>query len=116
MKKLIALALVASSASAESMNGIDKQLHFAGSAGMSAVASVIFQAPKDNLTPFLLALSIGLAKEISDSLRKGGSGFSRNDLLADSLGAYAGSVAGNGTMFFVSGNRRSISIKIFKLF
>jgi hypothetical protein len=46
------------------------------------------------LYPLLIGAGIGLAKEVYDS-RSGGSGFSKQDLLADSIGITIGLTAGS---------------------
>lgn len=81
---LTLLLLIAPTAHAESwdMTAPDKKLHIAGSGLISAV---VYAATKDADKAILIPLGIGVAKELYDS-RKGGTGFSVQDLAADILG------------------------------
>lgn len=73
-------------AHADSFGTPDKVKHFAVSAALGAAATV---ATKSDSKAIALALAPGLAKELYDA-RKGGSGFSWRDLVADAAGAYLG--------------------------
>lgn len=72
--------------------GPDKAKHVAGSAALGAVAGV---AVTDKQTAFALAMVPGVAKEVHDATRPGGSGWSWKDLAADALGAAVGVYVGN---------------------
>jgi putative lipoprotein len=88
---LLALTLMATSATAVDLRERDKLLHFAGSAALSTLTYIITDDAK---TAIAVGLGVGLAKELYDS-RKGGTGFSKDDLVADTLGV----AAGMGLMF-----------------
>ena len=73
----------------------DKQKHILVESvitGASAVALKDSEHPI--LYPLLMGAGVGLAKEVYDS-RSGGSGFSKQDLLADSIGITIGLTAGS---------------------
>ena len=119
MKKLILttmLALATMSASAEDFTGKDKQKHFAGSMLISATAATLFQEPNNNIKPFAACMTVGVLKEVNDSYRKNGSGFSRNDLLADAAGCYAGTVIANRTILFLSKQGNTTSVNVVRQF
>ena len=119
MKKFVLttiLALATMNASAEDFTGKDKQKHFVGSMLMSAGAAALFNNPQDNIKPFSACMTVGLLKEVNDSYRRDGSGFSRNDLLADAVGCYTGTVIGNKTILFLSKQGNTTSINIAKQF
>ena len=87
--KLIAacalLSLTGAASAQDRWNGPDKPKHIAVSAFSAVVVESVFA---DSLTPLQrvgLAMVPGVAKELFD-MRKGGSGFSGKDLVADALG------------------------------
>ena len=90
MKLLFASVLLVASISTAHAQLIEKDQvqHFMVSA---AAGAIVVNARPDwpSGQQFLVAMVPGLAKELVDS-RKGGSGFSTRDLLADAAGAYAG--------------------------
>lgn len=90
MKKLlIATAiLIANTAHADEWLGQDKAKHAAVSFALGAGAQMILPEDKP-VAAFALAMMPGIAKELSDS-RKGGSGWSNKDLVADAVGAAMG--------------------------
>lgn len=69
----------------------DKWNHFAFSASVSSVATVMTSEPVESMA---FTVGLGLTKEIIDSLL--GSGFQITDLVADVVGAMTGSVAAAG--------------------
>lgn len=107
MKKLLLVVLayfVVSSfftlAYADEWRGDDKNKHFAGSAVMGLVATAAFKDSEHPvLYPFAAALAVGIAKEVYDEVKSGGSGFSYKDLAADALGAALGVSVGNGVLY-----------------
>lgn len=90
MKKiLIAAALMFSTAAhADEWLGRDKAKHAAVSFALGAGAQMILPEDKP-VAAFALAMMPGIAKELSDS-RKGGSGWSNKDIVADAVGAAMG--------------------------
>lgn len=85
---LLILALASASAFADSWGTPDKREHFVASVGWGAGARIICQGCTD-LQATALGSMPGLIKEIQDT-RRGGSGFSVKDLVADIAGAYVG--------------------------
>lgn len=84
----VALMLTCSAAHADEWLGRDKAKHAAVSFALGAGAQMILPEDKP-VAAFALALMPGIAKELSDS-RKGGSGWSNKDLVADAVGAAMG--------------------------
>lgn len=73
--------------------GTDKLLHF-GATGIISVLATCFSEPDNSLVVgAATGVGAGFAKEIYDA-RPGGSGFDGADLLADGLGAGAGTALG----------------------
>jgi len=93
LASLLALSLNAQAGpwndtSSQGWTGVDKAAHASVEFVLGTTASVML--PEDNKTKaFALAFSVGLAKEAYDT-RKGGSGWSNKDLVADAVGAYLG--------------------------
>lgn len=75
----------------ESWNGQDKQKHFVGSVVMAGTISAYTDSPTKG---FAASMAVGIAKELYDSKRAGGSGFSYKDLTADVLGSAVGAYIG----------------------
>lgn len=92
-KTLVALLLSAAAASPalaqDRWNGADKPKHIAASAISAVVVEGMFSNTLPPATRFGLAMLPGVAKELAD-MRKGGSGFSGKDLVADALGVGLG--------------------------
>lgn len=102
MKSLIAILLITFCATsyADDWTGDDKNKHFAGSAAMGVAATVVFKDSEHPvLYPFAATIAVGLAKEVYDEVKSGGSGFSYKDLAADALGAALGVSVGNGVLY-----------------
>jgi len=91
MKRIIAsiLALSATLAHADSWSTPDKPKHFAASVLWGAGARIVCPSCSD-LEATALGTIPGLVKEIQDSTKRGGSGWSNRDLIADIAGAYVG--------------------------
>ena len=91
--KLIAtcalLALTGAASAQDSWNGADKPKHLAASAFSAVVVEGLFVQTLHPVERFGLAMLPGIVKEISD-MRRGGSGFSGKDLVADALGVGLG--------------------------
>lgn len=88
-KTLAALALCAA-ASAPTLaqdrwDGPDKPKHVAASAISAVVVESLFAQTLHPLTRFGLAMAPGILKELADT-RKGGSGISGKDIVADAIG------------------------------
>lgn len=105
-KTIIAATMAAISISAHAdgigdLAGADKAKHLAVSAAISSAARVSGMSEWGAVGA---AMVPGLAKELYDS-RRGGSGWSNADLLADLVGAYLGSkiaglIIGPGTVSY----------------
>lgn len=108
MKKILfAVAILAvTNAHADDWTGRDKAKHAAVSFALGAGAGAIM--PDNKTEAFALAMLPGIAKELSDS-RKGGSGWSNKDLIADALGAYVGVQLGSNVALHFG--RRSVTVK-----
>lgn len=91
----ICLALWSGSAWSESWTGEDKALHFAGSATLATVVTVVSASPQ---VGFWSAVAVGVTKELIDRRRPGGDA-SLRDLAADVAGAYLGSQAGRWMLY-----------------
>ena len=92
LKTLAACALFTCAAAASAQdrwNGADKPKHFAVSAVSAATVEGLFANSLSPLQRFGLAMAPGVAKELAD-MRRGGSGFSGKDLVADAIGAASG--------------------------
>lgn len=92
-KTLVAL-LLSAAASAPTLaqdrwNGPDKPKHVAASVVSAVVVESLFAQTLHPAQRFGLAMLPGIAKELYD-MRKGGSGFSGKDLVADALGVGLG--------------------------
>ena len=89
----------------------DKQEHILVE---SVITSASVFALKDSehpiLYPLLIGTGVGLAKEVYDS-RSGGSGFSKQDLLADSIGITIGLTVGSSFNIIYSNNFTGISFR-----
>lgn len=107
---------VISSAHSEDLFGPDKQGHFLISTGIATGSTLILNNPRDKLTPFAITMAVGLAKEVCDQYCGGGSGFSRNDLLADAAGAYLGTIVGTQGLLFLSHKNKTVTLNFFALF
>ena len=86
---LFALAGVASAQ--DRWNGADKPKHFAVSAFSAVVIEGLFAQTLHPVERFGLAMLPGFAKEVAD-MRRGGSGFSGKDIVADAFGVLGGMV------------------------
>ena len=113
MKELIILLL--STCSLDSNAGIldeqDKQKHiFVETVITGASAIALKDSEHPILYPLLIGAGVGLAKEVYDS-RSGGSGFSKQDLLADPIGITIGLTAGSSFNIIYSNNFTGISFR-----
>lgn len=91
MKHILAFALLTVSFSvnaASFFNQHDKQKHIVGTALLVGVSYTITNNLNQSI---IIGAGAGLAKELHDS-RKGGSGFSTQDLAADVIGIGLGTV------------------------
>lgn len=113
---LIALTLFTTTAQAEDLLGKDKQGHFAISTCIAAAATLALNDPSDKLIPFAITMAVGLAKEVCDHYCGGGTGFSRNDLLADAAGAYLGVVIANKALVYFTRSDKTTTIHLLALF
>jgi uncharacterized protein YfiM (DUF2279 family) len=91
MKQITAiiLSMLATFAHADSWSTPDKPKHFAASIAWGAGARMICPTCT-GLQATALGTLPGLIKEIQDSTKRNGSGWSNRDLLADIAGAYVG--------------------------
>lgn len=78
----------------------DKVYHFGVSTALGVAAKMAIEEEGLPWKSFGLAMLPGLAKEIYDAKRTGGSGFSKSDLLADALGAALGITIGKTIITF----------------
>ena len=113
---LFALALLTTTVQAEDLLGPDKQGHFAISAGIATASTLALNKPDDKMTPFAITMAVGLAKEVCDQYCGGGSGFSRNDLLADAAGAYLGVIVANKALVYFGRSGKTTTIHLMALF
>lgn len=97
MNKLLlwSLLLICTQSYAGILDEQDKQKHILAETIITGASTLVL---KDSeypiLYPLLIGAGIGLAKEVYDS-RLGGSGFSKQDLLADSIGITIGLTVGS---------------------
>ena len=92
LKTLAACALLAWAAAASAQDrwaGADKPKHVAVSAFSAVVVESLFAQTLHPVERFGLAMLPGVAKELAD-MRRGGSGFSSKDLVADAIGVASG--------------------------
>jgi len=117
-KLILAILLTATSVAsqADDILGRDKQKHFIVSSALGTSTAFIFNNPEDKTKPFVACMSVGILKEVNDSYRYRGSGFSKNDLIADSLGCYSGVLVGNRTLLFLAKQDQTTSVNIVKQF
>ena len=115
MMSIITLAL-SEFAHAEDLFGIDKQGHFIISTGIAVASAMVLNKPEDKLTPFVITMAVGLAKEVCDQYCGGGTGFSRNDLLADAVGAYLGVVVANKALVYFTRSDKTMTLHLLSLF
>ncbi len=94
---LVAFPLVVSGCASLGQNetffGKDKILHFSVTGVIAAVATCIADKPSAIVIGGAAGLGAGLAKELYDGM-PGGSGFSSDDMIANTLGTGAGVLVG----------------------
>ena len=113
MNKLLlwSLLLICTQSYAGILDEQDKQKHILAETVITGASTL---ALKDSehpiLYPLLIGAGVGLAKEVYDS-RSGGSGFSKQDLLADSIGITIGLTAGSSFNIIYSNAFTGISFR-----
>ena len=113
MNKLLlwSLLLICTQSYAGILDGQDKQKHiFAETIITGASTLVLKDSEYPILYPLLIGAGIGLTKEVYDS-RLGGSGFSKQDLLADSIGITIGLTAGSSFNIIYSNDFTGIGFR-----
>jgi len=95
MKKLLLLFLLIVNLAFGKI-GKDKYLHITGTFIISSISSNIakehgFSKKESIVIGVISGMTIGLLKEVYDS-RKGGTGFSKADLVADGVGSVLGTI------------------------
>ena len=105
------LLLICTQSYAGILDEQDKQKHiFAETVITGASTLALKDSEHQILYPLLIGAGVGLAKEVYDS-RSGGSGFSKQDLLADSIGITIGLTVGSSFNIIYSNNFTGISFR-----
>lgn len=105
------LILVSCNVNANFLEKKDKQKHILAESVITGISTKLLEDSEHPiLYPILIGSTVGLAKEVYDS-RAGGSGFSKQDLLADSIGITIGLTAGSSFNIIYSNDFTGIGFR-----